>query len=119
MDPSLDFDLGENADMTRETTRGFAKEQIEPLAARVDAEDWFARDLWPAMDELGLHGITVAEEDGGLGLGYLEHVVAQEEVADSEVIARSVPRIIRAAFRYDRARFEVEDPDRWAISPVA
>ena len=78
----LDFALGDNAEMIRDTTRRFAGERIAPLAARIDAEDWFPRDeLWPAMGELGLHGITVEEEDGGLGLGYLEHVVAQEEVA--------------------------------------
>lgn len=78
----LDFALGENAEMIRDTTRRFAEERIAPLAARIDAEDWFPRDeLWPALGELGLHGITVEEEDGGLGLGYLEHVVAQEEVA--------------------------------------
>ena len=78
----FDFALGENAEMIRDTTRRFAEERIAPLAARIDAEDWFPRDeLWPAMGELGLHGITVEEADGGLGLGYLEHVVAQEEVA--------------------------------------
>ena len=78
----LEFPLGENAEMIRETTRRFASDKIAPLAARVDADDWFPRDeLWPAMGELGLHGITVGEEDGGLGLGYVEHVVAQEEVA--------------------------------------
>jgi isovaleryl-CoA dehydrogenase len=78
----LDFALGAAADMIRESTSRFARERIAPLAARVDADDWFPREeLWPAMGELGLHGITVEEEDGGLGLGYLEHVVAQEEVA--------------------------------------
>src|SRR3569832_1648394 len=77
----LDFELGEMADTIRDTTRRFADDRIAPLAARVDAEDWFPVDLWPQMGELGLHGITVAEKDGGLGLGYLEHVVAQEEVA--------------------------------------
>ncbi len=78
----LDFALGETAEMIRDTTRRFADERIAPLAARIDADDWFPRDeLWPAMGELGLHGITVDEVDGGLGLGYLEHVVAQEEVA--------------------------------------
>ncbi len=78
----LDFALGEAADMIRDTTERFARERIAPLAARVDAEDWFPRDeLWPAMGALGLHGITVAEADGGLGLGYLEHVVAVEEVS--------------------------------------
>jgi isovaleryl-CoA dehydrogenase len=77
----LDFELGEMADTIRNSTRRFAKERIEPLAARIDEEDWFPTELWPEMGALGLHGITVAEEDGGLGLGYLEHVVAQEEVA--------------------------------------
>jgi isovaleryl-CoA dehydrogenase len=81
MDMTLDFALGETADMIRETTRRFATDKIAPLAARIDAEDWFPRALWPAMGELGLHGITVAEEDGGLGLGYLEHVIACEEVS--------------------------------------
>jgi isovaleryl-CoA dehydrogenase len=77
----LDFGLGEMADTIRDTTQRFAADRIAPLAARIDEEDWFPRELWPEMGELGLHGITVAEEDGGLGLGYLEHVVAQEEVA--------------------------------------
>ena len=81
MGPDFDFALGETADMIRDTTRRFAADRIQPLAARIDADDWFPRDeLWPAMGELGLHGITVAEADGGLGLGYLEHVIACEEV---------------------------------------
>ena len=81
MSPDFDFALGETADMIRDTTRRFAQDRIAPLAARIDADDWFPRDeLWPAMGELGLHGITVAEADGGLGLGYLEHVIACEEV---------------------------------------
>ena len=79
--PNFDFALGENADMIRETTSRFADERIAPLAARIDAQDWFPRDLWPEMGALGLHGITVPEADGGLGLGYLEHVVAIEEVS--------------------------------------
>jgi isovaleryl-CoA dehydrogenase len=77
----LDFALGDMADAIRETTSRFAADRIAPLAARIDEEDWFPTELWPEMGELGLHGITVAEEDGGLGLGYLEHVIAQEEVA--------------------------------------
>ena len=81
MEPTLDFGLGDTADMIRDTTQRFAKERIEPLAAKIDAEDWFPRELWPAMGELGLHGITVDEEYGGLGLGYLEHVIACEEVS--------------------------------------
>jgi isovaleryl-CoA dehydrogenase len=79
--PEFDFQLGENAEMIRETTRRFADERIAPLAAKIDADDWFPTDLWPEMGALGLHGITVSEEDGGLGLGYLEHVIAVEEVS--------------------------------------
>jgi isovaleryl-CoA dehydrogenase len=77
----LDFGLGEPADMIRESVQRFATDRIAPLAARIDAEDWFPIELWPQMGALGLHGITVEASDGGLGLGYLEHVVAQEEVA--------------------------------------
>lgn len=80
--PDFDFALGESAEMIRETTARFADEQIAPLAAKIDAEDWFPRqELWPAMGELGLHGITVEEDWGGVGLGYLEHVIAVEEVS--------------------------------------
>jgi isovaleryl-CoA dehydrogenase len=80
--PDFDFALGENADMIRASAARFANERIMPLAAKIDAEDWFPRDeLWAEMGALGLHGITVAPEDGGLGLGYLEHVVAVEEIA--------------------------------------
>ena len=82
MTPGFDFALGDNADMIRETTARFAADKIAPLAARIDAEDWFPREqLWPAMGALGLHGITVEEADGGLGLGYIEHVVACEEIS--------------------------------------
>ena len=79
--PSLDFDLGENADAIRETTARFAADQIAPLAAEIDRANAFPRQLWEPMGALGLHGITVEEEWGGLGLGYLEHVVAMEEVS--------------------------------------
>ena len=79
---TLDFALGDNADMIRETTKRFATDKIAPLAAKIDADDWFPRhELWRAMGELGLHGITVDAEDGGLGMGYLEHVIAVEEVS--------------------------------------
>lgn len=81
MMPDFDFALGEAAEMIRDTTRRFATDRIAPIAAKIDAEDWFPIDLWPQMGELGLHGITVSEEDGGLGLGYLEHVIAMEEVS--------------------------------------
>jgi isovaleryl-CoA dehydrogenase len=78
---ALDFDLGEMADTIRETTQRFATDKIAPIAAEIDEKDEFPKALWPQMGELGLHGITVEEDFGGLGLGYLEHVVAQEEVA--------------------------------------
>ena len=78
---SLDHNLGDNADMIRDTTRTFASDKIAPRAEEIDRTNAFPRDLWPQMGELGLHGITVDEEFGGLGLGYLEHVVAMEEVS--------------------------------------
>ena len=80
--PDFDFQLGESAELIRESIGRFADEQIAPLAEKIDREDWFPRDaLWRQMGELGLHGITVDEADGGLGLGYLEHVIAVEEVS--------------------------------------
>jgi len=79
--PSLEFGLGETADVIREATARFAAAEIAPRAASIDADNAFPRDLWPAMGALGLHGITVEEAYGGLGLGYLEHVVAMEEVS--------------------------------------
>jgi isovaleryl-CoA dehydrogenase len=79
--PSLEFGLGESADAIRETTARFVADKIAPRAAEIDATNTFPRDLWPQMGALGLHGITVEEADGGLGLGYLEHVVAMEEVS--------------------------------------
>ncbi len=80
--PDFDFGLPEMAEQIRETVRRFADEQIAPLADRVDREDWFPKEeLWKQMGDLGLHGITVSEDDGGLGLGYLEHVIAVEEIS--------------------------------------
>jgi isovaleryl-CoA dehydrogenase len=77
----MDFALGETADEIRAATARFATDRIAPRAAEIDASNAFPRDLWPPMGELGLHGITVEEEWGGLGLGYLEHVVAMEEIS--------------------------------------
>ncbi len=77
----MDFQLGETADAIRETTARFAADRIAPMAAEIDRDNHFPRELWPEMGALGLHGITVEEEFGGLGLGYLEHVVAMEEVS--------------------------------------
>jgi isovaleryl-CoA dehydrogenase len=78
---AFDFDLGETADQIRDLTRRFADNEIAPIADQVDKENKFPRHLWPKMGELGLHGITVEEEWGGAGLGYLHHVVAMEEVS--------------------------------------
>jgi isovaleryl-CoA dehydrogenase len=77
----MDFGLGETVDAIRDSTARFAAEKIAPIAAQIDATNTFPRELWPQMGALGLHGITVEEEWGGLGLGYLEHVVAMEEVS--------------------------------------
>ena len=79
--PSLDFDLGETADMIRDTVRSFTADTIAPIAADIDRSNQFPRHLWPKMGELGLLGITVEEDYGGSGLGYLEHCIAMEEVS--------------------------------------
>ncbi len=79
--PGLDFGLGETADMIRDTVESFAAAEIAPRAEEIDRSNQFPRDLWPRLGALGLLGITVEEEDGGSGLGYLEHVVAMEEVS--------------------------------------
>ncbi len=77
----LDFDLGDSARMLRESVSAFAAEFITPRAAEVDETNAFPRDLWPRMGDLGLLGITVEEEYGGAGMGYLEHTVAMEELS--------------------------------------
>jgi isovaleryl-CoA dehydrogenase len=79
--PGLDFSLGETADMLRQTALSFAQKEIAPRAAEIDATNKFPRDLWPRLGALGLLGITVEEEFGGSGLGYLEHCVAMEEIS--------------------------------------
>jgi isovaleryl-CoA dehydrogenase len=77
----FDFGLGEDTDLLRESVRSFAADRIAPRAREIDESNVFPRDLWPEMGELGLLGITVEEEFGGSGLGYLEHVVAMEEIS--------------------------------------
>lgn len=79
--PTLQFNHGEELDMLRETTRRFAEEKIAPRAAEIDATNTFPRDLWPAMGELGLLGITAPEEFGGVDMGYLAHCIVMEEIS--------------------------------------
>src|SRR5579863_2545794 len=78
---TLDHDLGPEIDMLRATVRDFTDEKIAPIAAEIDRDDRFPIELWPQMGALGLHGITVEEELGGSGMGYLAHCVAMEEVS--------------------------------------
>ncbi len=79
--PTLDFGLGETADMLRQSVRGFVDAELAPRADAIDKTNEFPRDLWTKLGDLGLHGITVEEDYGGSGLGYLEHCVAMEEVS--------------------------------------
>lgn len=77
----LNFDLGETVDMIREQVNAFAREEIAPRAAQIDHDNAFPNDLWRKFGDLGLLGITVDEQYGGSGLGYLEHVIAMEEIS--------------------------------------
>ncbi|MFC3713866.1 isovaleryl-CoA dehydrogenase [Sphingoaurantiacus capsulatus] len=78
---TLRFDHGDTMEMLRDSVRAFAQAEIAPRAAEIDATNTFPRDLWPKLGELGLHGMTVPEADGGTGLGYLAHVIAMEEIS--------------------------------------
>ena len=79
--PGLGFELGETIDMLRDTVQAFAANEIAPRAAAIDHDNLFPADLWKKLGDLGLHGLTVGEEYGGTGLGYLAHMVAMEEVS--------------------------------------
>jgi len=79
--PTLNFDLGETADQLRASVRGFTSDEVAPLAAEIDKSNEFPRQLWTKIGDLGLHGITVEEEYGGSGLGYLERCIAVEELS--------------------------------------
>ena len=79
--PGLNFDLGETADMLRDQIEAFSADEIAPRAAAIDRENQFPADLWRKMGSLGVLGITAAAEYGGAGMGYLEHVVAMEEIS--------------------------------------
>src|ERR1700759_5441216 len=77
----LNFGLGETADMLRSEVARFASDEIAPRAAGIDRENLFPADLWPKLGALGVLGVTAGEEYGGAGMGYLEHVVAMEEIS--------------------------------------
>jgi isovaleryl-CoA dehydrogenase len=79
--PPFDFDLGETVEILRESVASFASDEIAPIAADIDRDNEFSRSLWNKMGEMGLLGITVEEEYGGAGMGYLEHMVAVEELS--------------------------------------
>ncbi|MBT3791265.1 MAG: isovaleryl-CoA dehydrogenase [Alphaproteobacteria bacterium] len=79
--PSLDFDLGESADMLRESVMNFTADEISPRAAQIDLDNDFPADLWQKMGAMGLLGVTVDEEYGGSGMGYVDHVIAMEEIS--------------------------------------
>ena len=79
--PTLDYGLGEDADMLRQSINGFAADEIAPRAADIDRDNDFPKDLWRKMGDMGLLGITASEEYGGAGMGYLEHCVAMEEIS--------------------------------------
>jgi isovaleryl-CoA dehydrogenase len=79
--PNLNFDLGETANMLRETVSSFAAAELAPRAADIDRENLFPADMWKKLGNLGLLGITVSDEYGGAEMGYLEHVVAMEELS--------------------------------------
>ena len=76
----MDFSLGETADMLRETVRAFSSNHIAPRAEAIDRENTFPRDLWPRLGELGLFGVTIPENYGGAGMGFVEQVIAVEEI---------------------------------------
>lgn len=79
--PTLNFDLGETADMLRDAVYNFSSEHIAPIAAEIDISNEFPNELWPKLGEMGLLGITVPEEYGGANMGYLEHMIAMEEIS--------------------------------------
>lgn len=78
---SLNFNLGETVDMIRDTVNAFARDEIAPRAAQIDIDNEFPNDLWRKFGDLGLLGMTVDEQYGGSGLGYMEHIIAMQEIS--------------------------------------
>ena len=78
---SLNFNLGETVDMIRDQVNAFARDEIAPRAEQIDIDNEFPSDLWKKFGDMGLLGMTVEEEYGGSGLGYLEHIVAMQEIS--------------------------------------
>ena len=83
----LDFDLGETADMLRDSVKAFADKEIAPRAAALDRNDQFPMDLWRKFGDLGVLGMTVEEEYGGANMGYLAHIIAMEEISRASASA--------------------------------
>ena len=100
----FNFDLGETADALRETVLDFSSHEIAPRAAEIDKSNEFPRDLWPKIGALGLHGITVEEEYGGSGLGYLEHCIAVEEISRASAARTPISASTRSAATAARSR---------------
>ena len=85
---TFNFNLGETVDMIREQVNAFARNEIAPRAEQIDIDNEFPNDLWKKMGDMGLLGMTVPEQYGGSGMGYIEHVVAMEEISNTTVRSR-------------------------------
>jgi isovaleryl-CoA dehydrogenase len=95
---SMKFDLGEDVEALREMVHRWAQERVKPMAAKIDRDNEFPHELWREMGDLGLLGITVEEEYGGAGMGYLAHVIAVEEIARASAsVSLSTARIRTSA----------------------